>query len=199
MENVNGVQGGLAAKWNRLTKLSKMLIMGLGLAVVLTIVYMAAPGLRVAVSKEMKALVINTDDLNNVTKGAELPLPSTSVSSNFDETKLIRIAEYAWNGNSGMIVANGGPRTTEGSLMEAANVNLEIVRQDMVGGLRDMQIKFVEEFSKGAAYPKSQKSAFAVSIMGDGVPFYITTTQKALDEKFGKGKYHVVNIGAIGY
>jgi hypothetical protein len=40
-----------------------------------------------------------------------------------------------------MIVANGGPRTTEGSLMESSNVNLEIVRQDMVGGLRDMQIK----------------------------------------------------------
>lgn len=34
--------------------------------------------------------------------------------------------------------------------------------------------------------------------MGDGAPFYITTTQKSLDEKFGKGKYHVVNIGAIG-
>jgi hypothetical protein len=64
-----------------------------------------------------------------------------------------------------MIVANGGPRTTEGSLMESSNVNLEIVRQDMVGGLRDMQIKFVEEFDSGVAYPKSDKSAFAVSIM----------------------------------
>jgi hypothetical protein len=51
-----------------------------------------------------------------------------------------------------MIVANGGPRTTEGSLMESSNVNLEIVRQDMVGGLRDMQIKFVEEFDSGVAY-----------------------------------------------
>jgi hypothetical protein len=57
-----------------------------------------------------------------------------------------------------MIVANGGPRTTEGSLMESSNVNLEIVRQDMVGGLRDMQIKFVE-FDSGVAYPKSDKSA----------------------------------------
>ena len=97
-----------------------------------------------------------------------------------------------------MIVANGGPRTTEGSLIEAAGVNLEIVRQDMVGGLRDMQIKFVEEFASGVAYPKSDKSAFAVSIMGDGVPFYITTTQKSLDEKFGKGKYHVQVLGAYG-
>jgi hypothetical protein len=27
----------------------------------------------------------------------------------------------------------------------------------MVGGLRDMQIKFVEEFDSGVAYPKSDK------------------------------------------
>ncbi len=189
---------GRILKQAKLTTLAEGVIVALGVILICGIVYMVSPGLRVAVSKEMKALAINGDDLNNVTKGAELPLPSAMPSTSVDANKLIRIAEYAWNGNSGMIVANGGPRTTEGSLMEAGGVNLEIVRQDMVGGLRDMQIKFVEEFSKGAAYPKSEKSAFAVSIMGDGVPFYITTTQKALDEKFGKGKYHVQNIGAIG-
>jgi len=68
----------------------------------------------------------------------------------------------------------------------------------MVGGLRDMQVKFVEEFNKGIQYPKSDKSAFAVSIMGDGVPFYITTLQNSLDQKFGKDKYHAQCIGAIG-
>jgi hypothetical protein len=69
-----------------------------------------------------------------------------------------------------MIVANGGPRTTEGSLMESSNVNLEIVRKIWLV-VCDMQIKFVEEFDSGVAYPKSDKSAFAVSIMGDGVPY----------------------------
>lgn len=168
------------------------------LAVVLGGVYWFAPGLRVSESKQMTALELNSDNLNNVTKGALLPLPSNVVSTKVVNQGLIRVAEYAWNGNSGMIGANGGPRTTEGSLMEAAGINLEIVRQDMVGGLRDMQIKFVEEYAAGTEYPKSDKSAFAVSIMGDGLPFYISTTQKSLDEKFGKGKYHVQNIGAIG-
>lgn len=162
------------------------------------IVYFVSPGLRVEVSKTLGGLELNSENLNNVTAGAKLPLPSSDVSSEVASKGLIRIAEYAWNGNSGMIVANGGPRTTEGSLMEAAGVNLEIVRQDMVGSLRDMQIKFVEEFDGGAAYPKSDKSAVAVSIMGDGVPFYITTTQKSLDEKFGKGKYHVQAIAQYG-
>jgi outer membrane protein OmpA-like peptidoglycan-associated protein len=182
----------------KLTTLFEGVIVGFGVLLICGIVYMVSPGLRVAVSKQLTGLEISTDELNNVTSGAKLPLPSSSVSDVVSDKGLIRIAEYAWNGNSGMIVANGGPRTTEGSLMEAGGVNLEIVRQDMVGGLRDMQIKFVEEFDKGVAYPKSDKSAWAVSIMGDGVPFYITTTQKALDEKFGKNKYHVQVLGAYG-
>ena len=189
---------GSILKVQKLTTLAEMVILVLGLTIVLGGVYWFAPGLRVTASKTLDGLDLNSDQLNNITKGTKLPTPSSTPSTKFANKGLMRVAEYAWNGNSGMIVANGGPRTTEGSLMEAADVNLEIVRQDMVGGLRDMQIKFVEEFSKGVAYPKSQKSAFAVSIMGDGVPFYITTTQKALDEKFGKGKYHVQNIGVIG-
>lgn len=184
--------------WSSLTKLSKRVIVTLGVAIVIGIAAVASPGLRVAVSQSLEFKAINGDNLNNVEAGAKLPLPSESVSSKMADKGLIRIAEYAWNGNSAMIAANGGPRTTSGSLMEANNVNLEIVRQDMVGGLRDMQVKFVEEFDKGATYPQSDKSAVAVSIMGDGVPFYITTTQKVLDDKFGKDKYHVQVIGAYG-
>ena len=189
---------GRILKQPRLTTLAEGVIVALGVILICGIVYIASPGLRVAVSKQLTGLELNSDELNNVTSGAKLPLPSTQPSTAVANQGLIRIAEYAWNGNSGMIVANGGPRTTEGSLMEAAGVNLEIVRQDMVGGLRDMQIKFVEEYDKGVAYPKSDKSAWGVSIMGDGVPFYITTTQKALDDKFGKNKYHVQVIGAYG-
>ena len=184
--------------WEKATGLTKGLIITLGIALVLGIVYYAAPGLRVSESKSLSGLEINGEKLDNVTKGSKLPLPSSTPSSKVASKGLSRIAEYAWNGNSGMIVANGGPRTTEGSLMEAAGVNLEIVRIDGVNDLRNMQVKFVEEYAAGKEYPESDKSAFAVSIMGDGVPFYITTTQKSLDEKFGKGKYHVQNIGAIG-
>jgi len=188
---------GKILKTKNLTTGFEALILGVALALILTGVYFFAPGLRVEVSKQLTGLDINTDELNNVTEGTKLPLPSETPSST-SKSGLIRIAEYAWNGNSAMIVANGGPRTTKGSLMEAANVNLEIVRQDMVGGLRDMQVKFVEEFDGGTQYPISDKSAVGVSIMGDGVPFYITTTQNSLDEKFGKNKYHVQVIGAYG-
>jgi len=189
---------GRILKTKKFTTAAEAVFLVIGLVIILGGVYWFAPGLRVSESKQMTALDINTDNLNNVTKGALLPLPTATPSTKVASQGLMRIAEYAWNGNAGMIVANGGPRTTEGSLMEAAGVNLEIVRQDMVGGLRDMQINFVKEYASGVEYPISDKSAFAVSIMGDGAPFYITTTQQSLDDKFGKGKYHVQNIGAIG-
>jgi OmpA-OmpF porin, OOP family len=59
-------------------------------------------------------------------------------------------------------------------------------------------MKFIEEFDKGQAFPSSDKSAFAIMIMGDGAPFYISSAQKSLDEKYGKDKYHLQVMGAIG-
>jgi outer membrane protein OmpA-like peptidoglycan-associated protein len=189
---------GRIFKVDKFTTMLETIILCVVVSIVLTGVYMYAPGLKASLSKQMSSLDIDTGKLDNVTEGKLLPLPSKDVSSSVSGQPVFRIAEYAWNGNSGMIVANGGPKTTEGSLMEAAGVNLEIVRQDMVGGLRDMQIKFVEEYDSGTPYPTSKLSAFAVSIMGDGVPFYITTLQNSLDAKFGKGKYHAQNIAPIG-
>ena len=189
---------GQILKTTKLTTFAEGVVVVLGLAVILTAVYIFAPGLRVGKSKSLDALTISGEVVDNAAQAAELPPPSKDVSSAVSSQPLVRIAEYAWNGNSGMIVANGGPRTTKGSIMESLKVNLELVRQDQVGELRNMLIKFVEEYDAGNANPKSDKSAAAVSVMGDGAPFLISTTQQSLDAKFGKGKYHVQVIGAIG-
>lgn len=189
---------GKILKISKLTTAAESIIVVLVLAVALTAVSIFSPGLRVAVSKSLSGLTLSKDKLDNVSKTAKLDLPSEKVSSSVANKPLIRIAEYAWNANSGMIVANGGPRTTKGSLNEQSGLNLEIKRQDGVKDLQNHQIKFVEEYAKGVEYPQSEMSAFAVSIMGDGVPYYIATTQQALNDKFGKDKYHVQVIGAIG-
>jgi flagellar motor protein MotB len=209
---------GKIFKVKGLTTLSEVLILVVSLVVICGAVYWLAPGLRVDKSKTMQGLNIDKSRVDNVARGTMIPLPSKEsakytmgvdgarVPASWDEeysTKvanqpLVRIAEYAWNCNSGMLAANGGPRPVKGSLMEASNINLEIVRIDGVSDLRNMQIKFVEEFASGKEYPTSEKAAAWVSIMGDGVPFYIATTQQALDDKFGVGKYHVQAIGAIG-
>jgi len=189
---------GKILRVQKFTTFFEACIVAVGIVIILGLVYYFAPGLRTGGSKTLEAITVASDKIDNKAQGAELPLPSKEVSSKVKTQPLARIAEYAWNPNSGMIVGNGGPRTTEGSIMEGLGVNLEIVRQDQVGELRNMMLKFIEEYDGGNANPSSEKSAFAVSIMGDGVPYFITTTQQAVDQKFGKGKYHIQNIGAIG-
>jgi outer membrane protein OmpA-like peptidoglycan-associated protein len=189
---------GKILRTQKLTTLSELIIVIIGLGVILGGIYWLSPGLRTAVSKQLTGIELNNTDVNNVTNADKIALPSKEVSSEVGNKPLVRIAGYAWNAQSGMIVSNGGPRTTKGSLMEKNGVNLEIARQDWLSELRNMQMKFIEEFDSGTAFPDSDKSAFAVMIMGDGAPFYISSVQKALDEKYGKDKYHLQVFGAVG-
>ncbi len=182
----------------KLTTLSELLIVVAGIGGILGGIYFLSPGIKTAVSKQLTGIELNNTDVNNVTNAEKIALPSKEVSSSVSDKPLVRIAGYAWNAQSGIIVSNGGPKTTKGSLMEKNGVNLEIIRQDWLSELRNMQMKFIEEFDGGAAFPTSDKSAFAVMIMGDGAPFYISSVQKSLDEKYGKDKYHLQVLGAIG-
>ncbi|WP_205511142.1 OmpA family protein [Longitalea arenae] len=183
-------------KWSNLTFFSKALITLLVAGAIGSAVYFLSPGLRVDESKSLDKLDVSDKDVNNVTTSAELPLPEAEASSEVASKPLIRIAGYAWNAQSGIIVANGGSKTTKGSLMEKNGVNLELIRQDWLSELRNQQMKFVEEFDKGNNTPK--EGVAAIMIMGDGAPFYISSAQQALDDKYGAGKYQLQVLGAIG-
>jgi outer membrane protein OmpA-like peptidoglycan-associated protein len=189
---------GKILRTEKLTTFSELLIVIAGIGAILGGVYYVSPGIKTAVSKQLNGIELNQTDVNNVTNAAKIALPSTELSSEVADKPLVRIGAYAWNAQSGIIVSNGGPKTTKGSLMEKNGVNLEIIRQDWLSELRNMQMKFIEEFDKGEAFPSSEKSVFAVIIMGDGAPFYISSVQKSLDEKYGKDKYHVQVMGAVG-
>ena len=189
---------GKILKIQKLTTLSEFLISLVLLGGILGAVYYFAPGLRVGKATTGNKIDVDKNDVDNLITSEKLPLPSTSISSEVSGKPLVRIAAYAWNAQSGIIVANGGPMTTKGSLMEKNGVNLQIIRQDWLSELRNMQMKFVEEFDKGQEFPSSDKSAFAIMMMGDGAPFYISTMQQALDDKFGKDKYHIQVVGAVG-
>ena len=142
--------------WSQLTVFSKALIVLLVAGVVGAGVYFLSPGLRVSESKKVDKLEVSDKDVNNVVTSAELPLPETELSSTSSSKPLIRLAGYAWNAQSGIIVANGGPKTTKGSLMEKNGVNVELIRQDLLSELRNLHLKFVEDFDKGDDYSKSK-------------------------------------------
>ncbi|GAA3510467.1 hypothetical protein GCM10022393_24930 [Aquimarina addita] len=189
---------GKILRTKKLTTFSELIIVIIVLGGILGAVYYFAPGLRVGKAVVLDGLNVDKQDVNNVTNSEKLALPSTSLSSEVKDKPLVKIAAYAWNAQSGIIVSNGGPKTTKGSLMEKNGVNLEIIRQDWLSELRNMQMKFIEEFDRGEEFPDADKSAFAIMMMGDGAPFYISTMQQALDDKYGKDKYHVQVVGAVG-
>jgi len=183
-------------KWSKLTFFSKALITILVAGGIGTAVYFLSPGLRTSESKQLEKLDVEDSDVNNVTTSAEMPLPGSDASSIAASKPLIKIAAYAWNAQSGINVANGGPKTTTGSLMEKNGLNVELIRQDWLTELRNLQMKFVDEFDKGNNIQK--EGAAGIMIMGDGVPFYISSAQQAIDDKYGKGKYNLQVVGAVG-
>ena len=189
---------GKILRTKKLTTLSELLVVIIGIGGILSAIYYLSPGLRTQVSKQLNGIELNNVVVDNVINADKIELPSKIISTEVSNKPLVRIAGYAWNAQSGIIVSNGGPKTTKGSLMEKNGVNLEIIRQDWLSELRNMQMKFIEEFDKGAKFPTSDKSAFAVMIMGDGAPFYISSVQKSLNEKYGNDKYHLQVLGAVG-
>jgi OmpA-OmpF porin, OOP family len=181
--------------WNKLTGVGKIAVALAVAAPIVFAIYKFAPGIKVDDSKNVKQIVVNGNDVNNQTEGEELPLPTADISSEISSKPIVRIAGYAWNAQSGIIVANGGPKTTKGSLMEKNGINLEIIRQDWLTELRNMQMKFVEEIDKGNANPT--EGVMGLMIMGDGAPYYISSAQQALNDKYGD-KYHLQIVGSVG-
>ncbi|MGK0363183.1 MAG: OOP family OmpA-OmpF porin [Saprospiraceae bacterium] len=180
----------------RLTGLSRFLLALLLACIVGFLIYKFSPGLQVEESKQLDGIEVSDNDVNNIMDASEIKVPTDNPSKIHSEKPLVRIAAYAWNAQSGIIVANGGPRTTEGSMMEANGVNLEIIRQDWLSELRNLQMKFVQEYDRGEKFPK--QGVFAIMMMGDGAPYYISSVQQALNDKYGQDKYHVQVVGSVG-
>jgi OmpA-OmpF porin, OOP family len=176
------------------TKTGKIAI-GLLIAGVLGFLYYKfGPEIKVLSSKQVTTIDVGSDNINTVTTSAKIDLPSEQTTTL--SKPLINISAYAWNAQSGIIAANGGPRTTVGSLMEKNGVNLSLTRQDWLSELRNNQLKFIEAFDTGKDFPT--EGSAGIMIMGDGAPFYLSSTQQTLDDKYGKGKYHLKVVGSVG-
>lgn len=107
----------------------------------------------------------------------------------------IRVNIWAWTAQHGILFANGGPKTTAGSLMETNGVCTQITRVDDTNKSQQGQILFASDLAKGN--PNPTNGPHYVIIMGDQAAGYIEKHRQATS-KLGDD-YRAEIIGAIGY
>ncbi len=108
---------------------------------------------------------------------AQTPLPSaTPVQTGTPLTWEV----MAWNSQMAAMLANGGPRTTQGSAVAASGLNLQIRRQDDTSKMQEDLVKNAVELQNNP-----NASGLIVSIMGDGLPAF--SSVQALLQKVGTG------------
>ncbi|HEX2606044.1 MAG TPA: OmpA family protein [Flavisolibacter sp.] len=103
-----------------------------------------------------------------------LPLPSAEPAVNGGTQ--ITWERMAWNSQLSGMYANGGVRTTKGSLFDKAHVDVTYIRQDDCAKQMADLVKFANDY-------KTNPNAIAVLItfMGDGMPAFMTSLSKELE------------------
>lgn len=91
----------------------------------------------------------------------------------------INMEIMAWNSQMGLIYANGGAKTTKGSIMEKNNVNLSIKRQDDCNQMAADLIKFANDYKNN---PSTASGVNFIAIMGDGAPAWLAGVNNELSK-----------------
>ncbi len=102
-----------------------------------------------------------------------LTLPSADVSANGGTAITWKV--MAWNAQFALMYANGGAKTTKGSLIDNAKLQIEVVRQDDCNKLCADIVKFANDYKNNTSTP-----ALFASFMGDGMPAFFAALVKEL-------------------
>ncbi len=103
-----------------------------------------------------------------------LTIPTAEESVN-GGTK-IRWEVMAWNSQFPLMYANGGALTTKGSLMDKANLQVEVLRQDDCNKSIADIVKFAQDYKNN-----SNTTGVFASYMGDGMPAFFAGLAKELE------------------
>ncbi|MBS1724913.1 MAG: OmpA family protein [Armatimonadetes bacterium] len=107
----------------------------------------------------------------------------------------VRMLIWAWNAQMGLMLANGGPQTTQSSLMAKSNVNLRLIRQDDPAKMQEELVAFARALKNGDTQPTT--GAHFVCIMGDGSASFLKGVNDVL-RKLGPD-YMAKVVGSCGY
>lgn len=126
---------------------------------------------------------------------AQVALPSTALEPKCQSGSPIRIETWAWNAHMGAFFANGGPKTTSGSLVAKHGVCVDFTRQDDTEKSKPELIKFAQLLAKGD--PNPNEGIQFLTVMGDGAAMQLAGLNKVL-AKLGPD-YKAEIVGAVGY
>jgi outer membrane protein OmpA-like peptidoglycan-associated protein len=155
---------------------------------------LAKLGGKVALSQVPKAANLPTVT-TTLGQGTQIDLNQMSSQPADSGKPEVRMNVWAWNAQMGLMLANGGPSTTEGSLMAKNGVNLKLIRQDDSSKMQENMIAFATELRNGN--PNPTKGVAFADVMGDGSATFL----KALNDNLIKlGPDYVAKvIGSAGY
>ena len=91
----------------------------------------------------------------------------------------IRFLCWAWNSQMGLMLANGGIETTQGSLMDKRGVNVKLIRQDDASQMQNELVKFATELKNN---PQPADGSHFVAIMGDGAAAFLAGINPQLEK-----------------
>ncbi|WP_317207696.1 OmpA family protein [Chitinophaga filiformis] len=104
----------------------------------------------------------------------KVPLPGSEPAGNGGTQ--ITWLRMAWNSQFSAMYANGGVRTTKGSLFDNAKLDITYIRQDDCNKQMADLVKFAQDYKKDANTP-----GVLITFMGDGMPAFMTSLSKELE------------------
>ncbi|RYZ23564.1 MAG: OmpA family protein [Chitinophagaceae bacterium] len=116
----------------------------------------------------------NAPEASLGSNAVQLALPSSEPAANGGTA--ITWERMAWNSQFSGMYANGGARTTKGSLFDKAHVDVTYVRQDDCNKQMADLVKFAQSYKDNPATP-----GVLITFMGDGMPAFMTALAKELE------------------
>lgn len=141
------------------------------------------------------ALPTSQDQVASTHTGVRQPvvMPTSNV---VESGAPVRFLGYAWNSQMGLMFANGGPVTTQGSLMAERGIKLTLARQDDNSLLQSAIQSCARELSEGKNDCTS--GAHFVAIMGDGASSFLLALNQTLSQLPGEGMVAEI-VASAGY
>jgi OOP family OmpA-OmpF porin len=150
------------------------------------------------VPQKVQGLDNTPDSANAFNQGGDVAftgLPSNRPAA-LSGAPEVRINFWAWNSQMGCLYSNGGPVTTEGSLMEKQGIKVRIERQDDNTQLMAQLTALAKGLHDGTAQPAN--GVHFIGIMGDGSGAFLAALNQQLIESFGPD-YRAEIVGSCGY